>query len=54
MEKEENETVTGKRRCEDFVSVEDFEILSQGGDMGSCGDISWEDLLEEPEAPVWS
>ena len=29
-ETEENETVTVKRRCEGFVSVEAFEILSQG------------------------
>ena len=26
-EKKERETVTGKRRCEDFVSVEAFEIF---------------------------
>ena len=47
--KKENETVTGKRRCVGFVSVEAFEIFSQGEDLVSCGDISWEDLLEEPE-----
>ena len=48
-EKEENETVTGKRRCEGFVSVEAFEIFSQGRDLESCGDVSWEHLLEESE-----
>ena len=26
-----------------------FDILGQGGDMDSCGDVFWEDLLEEPE-----
>ena len=46
---EEKETVTVKRRCEGFVSVEAFEILSQGRDVESCGDLSWEHLLEEPE-----
>ena len=48
-EKEENETATGKRRCEGFVSVEAFEIFRQGcEDLESCGDVSWEHLLEEP------
>ena len=48
-EKEESETGIGKRRCEDFVSVEVFEILSQERDVESCGAVSWEDLLEEPD-----
>ena len=48
-EKEENETVTVERRCEVFVSVEAFEILIQRGDSESCGDVSWERLMEEPE-----
>ena len=48
-EKEENETESVKRRCVGSVSVEAFEIFSQGGDMESCGDVSWERLLEEPE-----
>ena len=48
-EKEESETETVKRRCEGFVSVEDFEIFSQEGDVESCGDVSWEDLLDNPE-----
>ena len=39
-EKEENETGTDKRRCEGFVSVEAVEI---------CGDLSWEDVSDEPE-----
>ena len=29
-EKEESDTGTGKRRCEDFVSVEAFDIFGQG------------------------
>ena len=41
--------MTGKRRCEDFVSVEVFDIFGQRRNMESCGDVSWEDLLEEPE-----
>ena len=41
-EKEENETVTVKRRCEGLVSVEAFEIFSQGRDVESFGDLSWE------------
>ena len=40
--------MTGKR-CDGFVSVEAFEIFSQVGDLESCGDISWEDLLVEPD-----
>ena len=48
-EKEENETVTGKRRCEGLVSVEAFEIFCQEGDVESCGDVSWEDLLDNLE-----
>ena len=47
-EKEENETVTVKRRCEGFVSVEAFEIFSQGEDLESCGDV-WGDPLDKPE-----
>ena len=46
---EENETVTVERRCVGFVSLEAFEIFSQGRDLESCGDLSWEDLLEEFE-----
>ena len=38
-EKGENETLTVKRRCEGVVSVEDFEIFSQGGGLESCGDL---------------
>ena len=48
-EREEIETTTVKRRCEGFVSVEAFEILSQREDEESCGGFSWEHLLEEPE-----
>ena len=38
-----------KEDVKDFVSVEAFEIFSQGRDVESCGDVSWEDLWEEPE-----
>ena len=38
-----------KRRCERLVSVEAFEIVSQEGDVESCGDVSREDLLDNPE-----
>ena len=48
-EKEENETVTAKRNCDGCFSVEASEILSQGRDLESCGDLSWEDFLEKPE-----
>ena len=48
-EKEENETVTVKRRCEGLVSVEAFDIFSQEGDVESCGDVSCEDPLDNPE-----
>ena len=30
--------------------MEAFEISSQGRDLESCGGLSWEDLLEKPEA----
>ena len=29
--------------------MEAFDIFGQGRDMESCGDVSWEDPLEEPE-----
>ena len=32
-----------------FGSVEAFEILSQGRDLESGGDLSWEDLLDKTE-----
>ena len=48
-EKEENSTETVKRRCQGCVSVEAFEIFSQGKDSESCGGLSWEDLLEKPQ-----
>ena len=41
--------MTVKRRYEGLVSVEAMEIFSQGGDLDSCGDLSWEDLLDKPE-----
>ena len=49
VEEEEHKTVSVKRRCEGFVSVEAFGIFSQGGDLESCGGFSWRDLLEKPE-----
>ena len=48
-EKEENETGTVKIRCWRFVSVEAFEMFSQGRDLESCGDLSWKESLEEFE-----
>ena len=46
-EKEDNETETVKRRCEGCVSVEAFEIFSQGRDLESYCGLSWEDRLEK-------
>ena len=40
-EKDEHETVTVKRRCDGLVRVEACEIFSQGGDLESCGDLSF-------------
>ena len=48
-EKEENQTEGGKRRCEGCVSVDASEIFIPGRDLESCGDLSWEDLLDKPE-----
>ena len=47
-EKEENEKGTVERKCEGLVSVEAFEIISQGRDLESLGDLSWGDPLEKP------
>ena len=44
-EKEEYETGMVKRRCEGCFSVEAFEIFSEGGDLDSCGGLSWNGLL---------
>ena len=41
VEKEENKTESVKRRCDGSVSVEAFEIFSQGRDLESCGGLSW-------------
>ena len=46
-EKEDYKTETVKRRCEGLVSVEAFEIFSQGEDLESCGDLSWGGSLGE-------
>ena len=46
-EEKENETGTVKRRCEGLVSVEAFDIFSQGRDVESVGDLSWEDPLQK-------
>ena len=51
-EEEENETGSVKRSCVGFVSVEAFDIFSQGRDLESCGGLSWKDLLEKREG--WS
>ena len=29
--------------------MEAFDIFSQEGDVESCGDVSWEDILDNPE-----
>ena len=42
-EKEEKETGTVKRRRE-----EAFQFLCQEGDVESCGDVSWDDILDNP------
>ena len=34
--KEENETVSAKRRCVDFASAETFDIFNQAEDLESC------------------
>ena len=47
--KKRNKTESVERRFEDFVSVEASEIIGQGGDLESCGGLSWEYLLEKPE-----
>ena len=46
-EKEDNETGTVKRKCEGFVSVEASDIFSQGRELESCCDLSWEGSLRE-------
>ena len=48
-EKEGKETVTVKRRCVGSVSEEAFDFFSQGRDLESCGDLSWETFLDKPE-----
>ena len=48
----ENETGSVKRSCVGSVSVEAFDIFSQGRDLESCGGLSWKDLLEKREG--WS
>ena len=48
-EKEENEPESVKRKCVGSFSVEAFDIFSQGGDLESCGGLSWRDFLEKPE-----
>ena len=40
-EKEENETVSAKRRCVGFLSADAFDIFIQGEDLESCGGVSW-------------
>ena len=45
--------MTVKRRCGGFVSVEAFNIFEHGGDVESCGDLSWEDLLSDCQSEAW-
>ena len=47
--KEENGTGTDKRMRGGFVPAEAFLFLAKGGELESCGDLSWEDLLDKPE-----
>ena len=37
------------RRCDCLVSVGAFNFFSQEGDVESCGDVSREDILDNPE-----
>ena len=46
-EKEQNETVSAKRRCVGFISAEAFHIFSQEENFESCGGVSWSDLLDD-------
>ena len=46
-EKEENETVSAKRRCVGFISAEAFDIFCQGEDLESGGGVSWGGLVGE-------
>ena len=39
-EREENETVSARRRCVGLISAETFDILSQEEDLESCGGVS--------------
>ena len=48
-EKDENETGSVKRLCVGSLSVEAFDIFSQGRDLERCGGLSWSDLLDKPE-----
>ena len=41
-EKEENDTLIVERRCVNSVSIEAFDIFSQGEELESCGN-SWGD-----------
>ena len=47
--REENETVSAKRRCVGSVYAETFDIFGQGEDSESCGGFSWGDLLKNPD-----
>ena len=54
--KEEKGTTQGsvKRRFVSSDSVQAFDIFDQGRDLETCGDLSWEDLVEEPEPKAFS
>ena len=45
----ENETGTVERRCLGSCFVGRFDVVCQGRDLESCGDLSWEDLLDKLE-----
>ena len=46
---EEIETGSVQKSCVGSVSVEAFEFFCQGGDLESCGGLSWENSLENLE-----
>ena len=56
-EKDENATVSAKRRCVDSASAEALDIFSQGEDWESCGGVRWEtvpDGLSDCDPETWT
>ena len=48
-EKEENETVSVKEALSVRFLWRSLKMLVKGRDLESCGDLSWGDLLDEPQ-----